>query len=331
MGNFSKNFQGVARRRQETDKFLVDGVGSKLNTCSKIFDAVKIGRDEFCKGVDHDQDDQEDETAIRQLITFNVGGTLFSTNLTTLLSVEGTFFERMFRGGTTRKSSADGTYFINRSPITFGYIMDYLRTGDLFIRSDAEVRIQLLDDAEYFNLTKEVKDYLRWKPINGIEIWLSEFRYLNQELKLVRQKMGEVLYEAVQDGDSSGIFWRLCGGQGSNVVIIKTSTGNVFGGYSSNSWDSTSGSYSSSSTAFLFRLRPSIERFNIKTPSNSIYRHSSFGPRFGNQDIYLVSGALTSRNNYVYNQYYYGTGFDINNGSRYFKVQDYAVVKTKPL
>jgi len=246
--------------------------------------------------------------------------------------VEGTLFQRMFREGImTRTSSSDGTYFIDRNPRTFGYIMDYLRTGDLFIGSNAEVRIQLLDDAIYFNLTQEVKDYLRWKPINGIDLWLSEFRYLNQELKLVRQKMGEVLYEAAQDGDSSSNFYTLCGSQGANVVIIMTSTGNVFGGYSSNSWNSASGSYYSSSTAFLFRLRPSIKRFNILTNSYSVYRHSSYGPRFGNQDIHLYSGALTRRDNYVYNQYYDGRNFDINNGVRYFKVQDYAVVKTIPL
>jgi len=91
MGNFSKNIQGenARRRKKETDKLLVDGVGSKLDTCWKIFDAVNTGREEYCKGANHDQ---EDEIDISQPITFNVGGTLFSTNLTTLRSVEGTRF-----------------------------------------------------------------------------------------------------------------------------------------------------------------------------------------------------------------------------------------------
>jgi len=326
MGNFSRNLEAGNGRRRAPESDFVNGVGRKLDTCFKIFDAVNTGVEEYCNGVDHDE-----EIAISLPITFNVGGTLFSINLTTLLSVEGTFFQRMFREGMTRTSSADGTYFIDRNPRTFGYIMDYLRTGDLFVRSDAEVRIQLLDDANYFNLPQELIDYLQWKPINGIDLWLSEFSFLNQELRLVRQKMGEVLYEAAQDGDSSGTFWSLCGGQGSNVVIIMTSTGNVFGGYSSNSWDSASGSYSTSSTAFLFRLRPSIQRFNILNPSYSVWRHSSYGPAFGSDDIRLRSGALTSRSNEVYNRHYVGTNYEINGGVRYFKVQDYAVVKTIPL
>jgi len=58
MGNFTKNFEGEeARRRKETDKLLVDGVGSKLDTCWKIFDAVKTGHEEYCKGVNLDQED----------------------------------------------------------------------------------------------------------------------------------------------------------------------------------------------------------------------------------------------------------------------------------
>jgi len=331
MGNFSKKFQAedARRRKVETNESLVDGVGSKLATCWKVFDAVQTGREEYCMGAKYDQVGQQDKSANSQQITLNVGGTLFSTNLTTLHSVEGTRFERMFRGGMTITSSADGSYFIDRSPRTFGYIMDYLRTGDLFVSNDEEVRFQLLDDAEYYGLPKEVIDYLRWKPINGIDLWLSEVRYLNQELKLVRQKMGEVLYEAAQDGDTSSLFHSLCDSQGSNVVIIMTNTGNVFGGYSSVSWTSST-AYVASSTAFLFRLRPSIKRYNIKSTAYSIYRHSSYGPRFGD-DMYLVNQALRSNKNYVGNSRYYGSGTDINNGVNYFKAQDYAVVKTIPL
>jgi len=146
--------------------------------------------------------------------------------------------------------------------------------------------------------------------------------------------MGEVLYEAAQDGDSSGRFHSLCDNQGSNVVIIMTNTGNVFGGYSSVSWQARNNAYSRSSKAFLFRLRPSIKRFDIKTTSHSIshsiYDHSPLGPQFGN-DLHIVNEALKSRKSYVANVHYHGSGFDINNGVQHFKVQDYAVVKTIPL
>jgi Tfp pilus assembly protein PilZ len=331
MDRFSAKFDRGARRRMDgRDKLLVDGVGRKLDTCSSIYDAVKSDRGKYCSGFDLDKDDQEDEIAITQLITFNVGGNRFSTNLTTLRSVNGTFFERMFRGGRggwNITSSADGTYFIDRSPRAFEYIMDYLRNGDLFVRSDAEVRIQLLDDAKYYHLPQEVIDYLRWKPISGINLWFSEVRYLNQQLKLVGRKMGTVLYEAAQDGDSSSIFHSLCDDQGPTVVIIMTNTGNVFGGYSSIAW-SSSGGWGSSSTAFLFRLRPSIKRYNIKSKSHSIYRHSGYGPTFGGgHDIYVRNSARRSNKNNVGHHGYDGSSYSINSGNNYFKVQDYAVVQ----
>lgn len=328
MDRFSKKFdRGARRRMDERDKLLVDGVGRKLNTCSRIYDAVTSDRGRYCSGVDLDKEDQEDEIAITQLITFNVGGNRFSTNLTTLRSVNGTFFERMFRGGSNITSSADGTFFIDRSPRAFEYIMDYLRTGDMFVGSDAEVRIQLLDDAKYYQLPQEVIDYLRWKPINGIDLWLSEVRYLNQQLKLVSRKMDAVLYEAAQDGDSSSYFHSLCDNQGPTVVVIMTNTGNVFGGYSSQSWSSSTG-YASSSTAFLFRLRPSIKRYNIKSPSHSIYRTSGYGPIFGSgHDILVRTNARRRNDNQVADSGYYSSGYSINNGVNRFKVQDYAVVK----
>jgi len=325
VGDFHENFDSdeVRRRMDDTDKGLVNGVQRTLDTCAAIFQAVDSGREDYCTEVE-----DIDESADGQPITFNVGGSLFSTSLATIRSVKNTYFEKMFREGVSRNISADGTYFIDRSPSTFEYVLEYLRTGDLFIKSDEKiVRLHLLDDAKYFELPQEVTDYLQWKPINGIDLRLSEVAYLNEQLKLIKMKMGEVMYEAAQDGDSYSIFHRLCDNKGSNVVIIQTNTGNVFGGFSSASWSSSSG-YSSSSTAFLFRLRPSIKRYNIKSTSYSIYRYSSTGPRFGSSDIYIYSGALTTYSNYLTNQYYtYSSSYELNNGERYFKVQDYAVVK----
>jgi len=327
MTNFRRKFRAedAHRRLEGSDEPVVDGVGKKMNTCWKVFDAVNSGRKKYCNGGNQDHGDRQGE-----VVTVNVGGTLFTTNLTTLKSDARKRFERMCRGGMNRRSSADGTYFIDRSPRTFGYIMDYLRTGDMFVSNNAEVRLQLLDDAEYFELPRKVTDYLRWKPINGIDLRLSEVCHLNEQLKLVKEKMGEVLYEAAQDGDSSSRFHSLCDKQGSNVVIIMTNTGNVFGGYSSVSWQSRIG-HSGSSKAFLFRLRPSFKRYDIKSTSYSIYHQPDLGPVFGANDICIVNEALKSRKSCVYNNHYHGKGFDINNGVQNFKVQDYAVVQTIPL
>jgi len=328
VGDFRENFDSDDVRRRVTDmqEGLVNGVQRKLDTCSAIFEAVDTGREDYCT-----DNENEKENVIGQPITFNVGGTRFSTSLTTLRSVKNTYFEKMFRNGMNRSISDDGTYFIDRSPSTFDYVLEYLRMGDLYIKSDAKLlRLHLLDDVKYFKLPQEMKDYLQWKPINGIDLRLSEVGYLNEQLKLVSKKLGEVLYEASQDGDAASTFHRLCDNKGPTVTLVETTSGNVFGGYTSATWTSSSG-YSSSSTAFLFRLRPSMKRYNIKSGSYSINGHSTYGPRFGcGPDLFIVSGAMSNYNSYTNGGQTYSfpsnPNYELNDGEKFFRVKDYAVV-----
>jgi hypothetical protein len=58
---------------------------------------------------------------------------------------------------------------------------------------------------------------------------------------------------ASRDGWQSSDFHRLCDNKGATVVIVRSTTGHVFGGYASESWHSL-GAYSSDPQAFLFSL-----------------------------------------------------------------------------
>merc|ERR1719233_2194049 len=96
-------------------------------------------------------------------IILNVGGKHFATSLATLRSENGTFFEKMFRNGSNTTCSADGTFFIDRNPENFDYSLDFLRTGDLLVESsDTDLRVQLLEDAEFFELPEQLKGYLHY-------------------------------------------------------------------------------------------------------------------------------------------------------------------------
>jgi hypothetical protein len=61
-------------------------------------------------------------------IKLDVGGQLFTTSKETLLKFEGSFFFAMLSSGRWEPDE-DGTYFIDRSPTYFSYVIDYLRTG----------------------------------------------------------------------------------------------------------------------------------------------------------------------------------------------------------
>jgi len=145
--------------------------------------------------------------------------------------------------------------------------------------------------------------------------------------------MGETLFVASKDGDASSHFHKACDGKGPTVVIVETTDGNMFGGYTDVSW-STAGSYGASSKAFLFRLRPVMTHYDIKSgrTAYAIYRHSSYGPTFGNgHDLYVASSALSSTSSYSNG----GTGYtfpsypsyQLNDGGKHFKVKDYVVLQ----
>jgi len=274
---------------------------------------------------------EEDTGVFSEQIILNVGGKLFTTSLSTLRSVGGTFFEKMFRKGANTTASADGKYFIDRDPSTFGYVLDYLRSGDLLIKSDDKnLRMQVLDDAEYFKLPEELKNYLRWSSAEGIDLWFSEVDFINKQLKRVSKELGGLLFQTSKDGDSPSTFHSRCDGKGPTVVIVETKSGNVFGGYTSSSWAKSSGGYVSNSGGFLFQLRPSMKRFDVKN-SNGIYRHTNYGPTFGGGfDLFLTSCSSVATC-YVRGESYASSGYGLNDGERFFRIKDYAVVQAKSI
>jgi len=175
-------------------------------------------------------------------------------------------------------------------------------------------------------------NFFPWKAGN-IELRWSEVGFISQELKQISKKIGETLYVASKDGQSSSNFHSKCDGKGPTVVIVLTTTGSIFGGYSSISWAS-SGGYYKSETSFLFRLRPGMRHYNIKTgkESYSMYRHSSYGPTFGaGHDLYIVNNALSSTSSYTNGGHSYEfpgyPNYQLNDGVKNFKVLDYVVVK----
>ena len=61
-------------------------------------------------------------------IKLDIGGTIFATSKSTLLSFEDSFFGAMLNSGIFLPGD-DGTYFIDRSPLLFHHIIEYMRSG----------------------------------------------------------------------------------------------------------------------------------------------------------------------------------------------------------
>jgi len=164
----------------------------------------------------------------------------------------------------------------------------------------------------------------------------QEIRHLNNRLnKAVSKKLGKIpIYVASKDGDRAQDFHEKCDGKGPTVVIIKTRTGNIFGGYTDVSWDSI-GSHQQSSSSFIFRLRPDIGWYELKSKffrTSAVGHYKNKGPVFGGgYDIYISDNALDTQMSYVNGYSYAASKYTLNGGTVRFQVEDYVVYKAIPL
>ncbi|KAG9406360.1 hypothetical protein AC1031_002680 [Aphanomyces cochlioides] len=85
----------------------------------------------------------ENIQAAPSIITLDVGGTLFRTSKSTLLSVEGTYFHAMLGSGLWQPHGPNSTYFLDLDPLTFHHIMAYLRTGTKVLNDWEKTQLQV--------------------------------------------------------------------------------------------------------------------------------------------------------------------------------------------
>ncbi len=117
---------------------------------------------------------------------------------------------------------------------------------------------------------------------------------INLLCKLPSVKQWKLQYRATRDGFSAKNFHTKCDGSANTLTIIKSTNGNIFGGFTEKAWDLTSGYYDDQK-AFIFSLvNKENKPFKVMCGigGSAIYCNSSDGPRFGNSqghDIAIVS------------------------------------------
>jgi hypothetical protein len=93
----------------------------------------------------------------------------------------------------------------------------------------------------------------------------------------------KLLYRGSVDGFGAVDFHRQCDGQSNTLTIVKSDSGNIFGGYTNVAWDSQRG-WRSGTGSFLFKLKNQKNsglKFNCTETGTSIYCDSRLGPTFG--------------------------------------------------
>jgi len=157
---------------------------------------------------------------------------------------------------------------------------------------------------------------------------LEEKEYLQELLKPLSQNMGDLLYMASMDGDDISDFHTVYGNESPTLIIVESTNGSIFGGYTDKVW-STNVTWQSSSSAFLFRLRPSFGQYAIKNEQYATLISNDV-LRFG-ADIYIKDQALSNAESIVQRYYYFVDGYELNDGERNFQAKEWVAVKVEDL
>jgi len=110
------------------------------------------------------------------------------------------------------------------------------------------------------------------------------------------------LYRASRDGFESFSFHLKCDITSVSLTIIKTSNGNIFGGFTTENWSGYY-SYKTDPSAFIFSL---INKYNYPVKLNNtlggsyaIYSNPYYGPTFGGgHDFYISDQSNLNINSY---------------------------------
>jgi hypothetical protein len=108
-----------------------------------------------------------------------------------------------------------------------------------------------------------------------------------------------LIYRASQDGFEAAKFHTNCDNKPNTLTVIKSTNGNVFGGYTEKTWNHAL-NYKADPNSFIFSLINKLnEPIKIKwSQGNGINFGKSYGPTFGNTDLYIADKSNTNINSY---------------------------------
>ncbi|MEE6472268.1 hypothetical protein FKM82_009561 [Ascaphus truei] len=116
----------------------------------------------------------------QEVVTLNVGGMKFSTFPSTLLRFPESRLAHMLDGSDREFRVVNGQIFVDRDGTLFSYILDYLRTSQLYLPSDFSDYERLQREAEFYQVP-ELADQLGQEHLFRPRLEILEVRFQLQE------------------------------------------------------------------------------------------------------------------------------------------------------
>ena len=198
-----------------------------------------------------------------------------------------------------------------------------------YFQENSELKNKIIVLEKEINLSKEKekKDEL-FKGSTIIQS-LEEKNLISNWILQNTNKITQLLYKAKRDGDDASVFHSKCDNMGPLLIIIQTTTGYRFGGYTSKSWTNSS-NFPGDELAFVFSLNLK-RKFEIKKPKEAVGHYNNCGPVFGYGHCFdISSGCLSNSSSYhCTSASYEGTNEMILTKEKNFTVSDYEVFQIK--
>eukprot|EP00823_Brevimastigomonas_motovehiculus_P003313 TRINITY_DN1_c0_g1_i4.p1 TRINITY_DN1_c0_g1~~TRINITY_DN1_c0_g1_i4.p1 ORF type:complete len:545 (-),score=172.28 TRINITY_DN1_c0_g1_i4:219-1778(-) len=169
---------------------------------------------------------------------------------------------------------------------------------------------ELISLFAYSSASEDEKPKIKWptKPRDGGACFKKSVLLSPQLQKVLagyyskgKKSQWERCYHAKTDGYVPSTFHSKCDSVGPTISIIKaTGTGYIFGGYTEQSWSSTS-NYKVDPKAFIFSMVNRINKpvkYTINNSTYAIYADNSYGPTFGSGFNICVQSSMQSTSNY---------------------------------
>lgn len=155
-------------------------------------------------------------------------------------------------------------------------------------------------ETPFMELTEKVQLLSVKKVLNSNVLSLSQIKGLVELLDYPQAKNWRLLYWGKRDGFGAKDFHKKCDFKANTLTIIKSTNGNIFGGYTDAQWDET-GLTKKDPNAFIFSLvNEQNKPAKMKCLNGfGITGHSSCGPVFGqysSSDIFITDNCNTNNN-----------------------------------
>ena len=200
-----------------------------------------------------------------------------------------------------------------------------------------ELLIDLLNENKENFKRKQFENDVITNTRSNIFKSLEEIDFIIDRLKntqkLKNKKISfNLLFKATRDGQNSSDFHKKCVGKVQQLIFIKTTKGEIFGGYTEEGFYNRD-KYYRDNNAFVFSFYKR-KIYNIRRDLNAIYDSKSYGPCFAGESesswiIYVPSKMLADKSNTCESDKSNFNGitsdFEINNGEKYFNIQEIEV------